>query len=598
MTDLKRAPTAIADPARESPRGRTWVLIRPVAKAERRSIAALAGWSLVEAAPILLSGQLLARAVDRGFLSGDLVTGLGLLVFYGMVMLLGAFGSRQVLGPLASVVESVRDHIVHQVVTASLRAAAVTNTPQDTRVVNRATRQAESVRQISGAMLIVVRSVVFTIASALIGMLTLLPQLAWFTLASLLLSGVLLSLLSRRLRRRCEAELIAEEAATASAARVISALRDIRAGGAEERASAEVGRMIDEHAERAMDTARLGAGRVGIVAVGARVPLAITLLMAPGLVRSGAATPGEIIGAGMYFVQGLEPALRQIVQSLGNTGLRLGVVLRHLTRYTVAAAQPGPDPRGEQGGSRDADGGGFAVELRGVTFAYGPYSCPIVRDFDLRVPEGGHLAVVGPSGIGKSTVVNLIAGLETAQRGTVLLGGTPLSALGQARLRHEVALIPQEDYVFAGTLRENLRYLAPEADDALLEDALDRLRLRAAAEKVGGLDADLTGSHGRLSQGERQLITLARAYVSSARIVLLDEATCHLDPTSEARVEAAFAERPGTLIVVAHRISSALRADQVLVLDGNTARLGEHRTLLRESETYADLAGAWQEAHG
>jgi len=210
----------------------------------------------------------------------------------------------------------------------------------------------------------------------------------------------------------------------------------------------------------------------------------------------------------------------------------------------------------------------------------------VVRDLDLTVEPGEHLAVVGPSGIGKSTVASLVCGLRVPGRGEVRLGETPAAELDPARLAATRVLIPQEAYVFTGTLRENLTYLNPNATTE---------EIHAAVEHVGAgypdYDAELNPRD--MSAGERQLVALVRAYLSPAPLVVLDEATCHLDPAAERRAELAFANRPGTLIVIAHRISSALRADRVLVLDGVGATVGRHDTLLRISPLYRDLLGHW-----
>jgi ATP-binding cassette subfamily C protein len=115
--------------------------------------------------------------------------------------------------------------------------------------------------------------------------------------------------------------------------------------------------------------------------------------------------------------------------------------------------------------------------------------------------------------------------------------------------------------------------------------------MRTLVDRLGGYDAELDPA--TLSAGERQLVTLVRAYVSPAWLVILDEASCHLDPSTEALVEQAFARRPGTLIVIAHRISSALRAEEILVLDGTQALHGSHGELLERSALYGDLVGAW-----
>ncbi|MEU1295528.1 ATP-binding cassette domain-containing protein [Streptomyces sp. NPDC005840] len=231
-----------------------------------------------------------------------------------------------------------------------------------------------------------------------------------------------------------------------------------------------------------------------------------------------------------------------------------------------------------------------ALSLRGVSFAYGAAATPVLDGLDLVVPDGGHLAVVGASGIGKSTLTALVAGLLTPARGSVLVCGHPVPGARAAALR---VLIPQEAYVHTGTLAENLGHLR--------SDPVPEGELRAAAEAVGlgPLMAALGGPGGRvdpaaLSAGERQLVALARAYLSPAPLALLDEATCHLDPEAEARAERAFAARPGgTLVVVAHRISSAYRADRVLVMDGPRTAYGTHEELLRGSAPYRDLVGGW-----
>jgi ATP-binding cassette subfamily C protein len=157
-------------------------------------------------------------------------------------------------------------------------------------------------------------------------------------------------------------------------------------------------------------------------------------------------------------------------------------------------------------------------------------------------------------------------------------------------------LIPQEAYVFAGTVRENLAYLRPDACDGELWAAAAAVGADALVARLGGPAA--TVEPGRLSAGERQLLALARAHLAPARLAVLDEATCHLDPAAERRAEEAFAARPGTLIVIAHRLSSAVRADRVLVLDGAGAVVGDHRSVLATSPLYRDLMEAWQVAAG
>ena len=227
-------------------------------------------------------------------------------------------------------------------------------------------------------------------------------------------------------------------------------------------------------------------------------------------------------------------------------------------------------------------------------FGYGGQAEPVITDLSIDIASGDHLAIVGPSGIGKSSLAGLLAGMLRPTAGEILLDGVPMARYPAAALTLLRVLIPQEAYVFTGTLAENILYLRGTADPpsrARLDAAADALGLSPLVSRLGGYHAVIDPA--ALSAGERQLIAITRAYLSTAPIAILDEASCYLDPAAEARAEAAFARRPGTLIVIAHRISSALRARRVLVLDGVRAQVGDHASLLAGSSMYRDLAGYW-----
>jgi ATP-binding cassette, subfamily B, bacterial RamB/AmfA len=230
------------------------------------------------------------------------------------------------------------------------------------------------------------------------------------------------------------------------------------------------------------------------------------------------------------------------------------------------------------------------LELRGVGFGYGAHAEPIIGDLSIDIPPGDHLAIVGPSGIGKSSLAGLLAGMLRPTSGQILLNGTCLERIDPSSLPQWRVLLPQEAYVFTGTLAENLGYLAGPGETRF-GAAADAVGLGPLLARLGGYQAQLNPAV--LSAGERQLIALARAYLSSAPIAILDEATSQLDPAAEARAELAFARRPGTLIVVAHRMSSALRARRVLVLGDERVHVGDHATLFADSAMYRQLVGYW-----
>jgi ATP-binding cassette subfamily C protein len=570
-------------------------LLRSSVRGRGRVLGSLAWWSLVQALPAFASGLLVARAIDKGFLAGDMRTGFAWLGLLALSIVAGGWATRQTFTRMAQIVEPFRDELIARTVHGSLRRSTATGAVADGAGVARLTQQVEIVREAYASVLLVVQSFVVTGVGALVGLLTLSPIVLVFVVPPLAVGLAMFALALPGMARRQRVSILADERIAESAGIVAGAMRDVTACGAEEQVAATVGAHIDAQARATHELARYTAVRTLAVAVGGLLPLVLILAAGPWLLDRGAST-GEILGALTYVAQGVQPALQTLVRGLGNTGLWLFVTLARIVEETEAPA-PAPAPARADGRARgrgaaaSAEPLGCAVVLRDATFGYGRAVQPVIDGLDLEIGDGEHLAVVGPSGVGKSTLAGLIAGLLEPQRGDVLLGGVAVTALDPATSARRRALIPQQAYVFAGTLRENLAYLDPDATHGQLADAADRLGALALVERLGGLDAELDPH--ALSAGERQLLTLVRAYVAPARLVILDEATCHLDPAAEAVVERAFAERNGSLIVIAHRISSALRAQRVLVLDGGRAVAGTHVELLAGSALYRDLVGFW-----
>ncbi|MEG3633463.1 ABC transporter ATP-binding protein [Micromonospora palythoicola] len=559
----------------------TWRALR----ARRRDVGRLAAWSAVESLPALLAGLLVARAVDQGFLAGRFTTGLAWLGGLAVAVLLGAAATGRVYRSLGDVVEPFRDELARLVVHGALHDATRAGAHPDSAPVARLTHHVEIVRDTFGGLVMVVRGFLFTAGAALLGLLALDPTVAALVAAPLLVGLVVFAAALPSMLAHQRTQVRAGEALGRSAATALTGHRDVLACGAEERTVAEVDRRVGDHAAAERTLARMSALRSLSLGLGGWLPVVVLLLAAPWLVRRGMST-GAVLGALVYVTTSLQPALHALVQGLGGGGLRYAVTLERILRTCRPpsrdrSATPGPDPAG----------GTPAVRLSDVTFRYGPGARPILAGFSMALPEGEHLAVVGPSGTGKSTLAGLVAGLIEPERGTVHLAGRPVATLGRTELAALRVLVPQEAYVFTGSLADNLRYLSPDADDTAVETALARLGADALARRLGGLAATVDPT--TLSAGERQLVAAVRAYLAPAPLVILDEATCHLDPTLEATVESAFARRPGTLVVIAHRISSAVRARRVLVFDEDGPLDGSHQELLARSPGYRDLVGHW-----
>jgi ABC-type multidrug transport system fused ATPase/permease subunit len=554
----------------------------------RKDVAWLAAWSLVQSLPAAASGWSLAQATTQ-FLAGRTALGLAWLGVLASAALAGAFGTRQTYLRIGAIVEPFRDNLVTVIVDGALDRS-------DPRSVARMTHQAEIVRDSVAGVLSITCTFACTVVSTLVGLVTLLPATLPYVVPPLLASVVLLRLLLRPYAGRQRAAVLAEESVAADVARAAGAARDITACGAEDLVLDGLARQIARQEKAARNVARVGAARLLCLAVGGWLPLLLVLAAAPGMLRHGVSA-GDVVGAVTYITGTLRGALYAFSQGMGAGLVRLNVTLERILQTsarpaTVAETQTETLAETSMMAPRpavprlDQDQAGL-LELRDVTFAYGPQAEPVISGLTLTVPPGDHLAVVGPSGIGKSSLAGLLAGMLRPDKGEALLNGVPVGGLGPSwRI-----LIPQEAYVFAGTLEENLTYFHP-ATSMELDRAAEAVGLTPLVTRFGGYGAPITPA--ALSAGERQLVALTRAYLPPARVVILDEATCHLDPAAEEQAEAAFARRGGTLIVIAHRISSARRARRILVLDGVRPLVGDHSSLLASSVLYADLAGQWE----
>ncbi|MGX8278021.1 ATP-binding cassette domain-containing protein [Streptomyces sp. PBSH9] len=577
-------------PARDTALRRVGREARPFLRARTGAILRLSGWSLLEFAQTFLSGYGVARALDDGFLAGRPATGLLWLAVAAVAVLPSVLAARGVFGRLADLVEPLRDGLVRRAVARALSGALGRSGDVSTRSLSQVTHQSEIARDGWAGLVLTLRSFVFTAAGAVTGLLALSPALLLIVLPPLVLGSALFLGTLPPMAARQRAYLAADEAYAAHAGELAASVRDIAAAGTAERTVAESRALADAQLAASRSLARWSAVRVVALAVCGRFPPLLLLLGAPWLLRNGL-TPGGLVGALTYLTQALAPAVHALMTMLGTAGGRLVVVL---DRFTQAPPPPADEPAPPAAGDAPPPSPGPArdtpvAELHEVTFAYGPRAHPVLDRLSLRVGAGEHLAVVGPSGSGKSTLAAVLAGTERPTGGAVRWRGHPARPADATSVR---VLLPQHAYVFSGSLRDNLRYLRPDARDREIGAMADAVGLDALLARLGSLDAAV--EPGRLSQGERQLVALGRAYLAAPPLLILDEATSRLDPAAETRAELAFAALPGALVVIAHRLSSARRADRTLVMDGPRTQCGTPSELLRSSALYRDLSGLWE----
>jgi ATP-binding cassette subfamily B protein IrtB len=341
--------------------------------------------------------------------------------------------------------------------------------------------------------------------------------------------------------------------------------------------------MLAQHAARRRQLWTMSGG---ILAAALAVQLAFLVVTFYGVDRAlgGSIDVPELVAVLVLVARFGQP----IVEAADIVGA-LRVARRSLEgveRVLAAAPLPEPVAPGRPDGS--------AVRLAGVRFSYGDHT--VLDGIDLDVPAGTMLAIVGPSGAGKTTIARLVARFWDVDDGAVQIGGVDVRELSTAMLMAHVALVFQDVYLFDDTIEANVRAGRPGASTDEVRAAARRARVDEIVERLPNGWATRVGEGGSaLSGGERQRVSIARALLKDAPIVLLDEATAALDPLNESAIEEAIAELKAdrTTIVIAHRLSTVVAADQIVVLErGRVAERGTHATLLAHGGRYADF---WRE---
>lgn len=341
-----------------------------------------------------------------------------------------------------------------------------------------------------------------------------------------------------------------------------------------------------------MHSVKVSTWYFGLIEFAGIASTALIIGLGGWLVHRGSVSLGTVVAFVLLLANLFDPV--QQLSQLYNTLQSAAAALHKL--FTILDTVPDVD---EVAAPTSLPAVG-ALVVKNISFSYSGALRPALDNVSLSLPAGTRLALVGPTGAGKSTLAKLMARLYDPQSGTVTFGDIDLRQASMEDLRRRIVVIPQEGFLFDGSVRDNLLIAKPDATEQELAQALDNLGLRERFESLPeGLDTQVRERGSRLSAGERQLVALSRAALVDPAVLVLDEATSNLDPGTEMIIEAALEKLMinRSVIVVAHRLSTVQRADMIgVVSDARITELGTHAELIALDGHYAQLVNNWNKS--
>ncbi|EDM65963.1 toxin secretion transporter, putative [Moritella sp. PE36] len=409
--------------------------------------------------------------------------------------------------------------------------------------------------------------------------------LTWIVIGSLVIYFVFWLLVGPIIRARVVTQYEADADATSFLTEAVTGIETIKTTATEQQFVRHWQRILASQIMRSFSAAKVGliAGQgIGLVQ---KLTSAVLLWWGVHAVLNGELSTGGLVAFNMLSGHVTQPILRlaQVWQDFQHTLIalkRVGDILDEPSEHGAEGLASVPTLEG-------------SIEFRHVRFRYSPDTPEVLADLSFKAEAGQFIGITGPSGSGKSTITRLLQRLYTPQHGQVLVDGMDLAIADPVTLRQNMSVVLQENVLFSGTIKDNIKLSKPDASE---REVLEAAKLAGAYDFIQkrpkGFDSQVGEKGAGLSGGQRQRIALARALIVNPRILILDEATSALDYNSEASIMANFDKiREGrTVISVAHRLNTIKKADKILVIeDGNVKEIGSHSELLAQASTYANL---------
>jgi len=560
--------------------------LRPYRRTVLLGVAALVVVNLLSVTiPLMVRGVI--DDLQDGFTYSDVLRQAGIIVLLATVMGGVRLLSRMLVFGVGRQVEAqlkqkIFDHMLRQ------EPGWVQSTGSG-EVISRATSDVENVRRLLGFAVLSLTNTALAYALTLPAMLAIDPllSLAAVGLYPLMLVTVRLfgGRMMRQQRRQQEAlgelsDLIQED---------LSGISAIKIYGQERTEREAFERRNKRYRDDALQLARTRSTLFPLLEGISSISLLLLLALGSGQLESGRLSIGDLVALILYVERLVFPtALLGFTLNTFQTGQVSLERVEELLRRTPRIQSPAtPRPVPERTGSQAA-----GIEARGLTLRYPDAERNTLEDVSFRLSPGELVAVVGPVGCGKTTLARALGRMVEVPQGQLYLDGTDITALELEQLRQQVALVPQEGYLFTATLADNLRYGDPDADQSRVEQAAEQARLAADVRGFPDRYDTLVGERGiTLSGGQRQRTALGRALLVQAPLLVLDDALASVDNNTAAEILSSIrGQQDRTVLMISHQLSAAAACDRILVLDeGRLVQEGHHNALLEQPGTYRRL---------